>query len=321
MDANRQVRLHEFEGPPQGPLVVVHGGAWAIPDECVADHETALARALMTARRSIAMGKSAAEVVVDAIASMENSAVFDAGAGSVLNKDGQVEMDAGIMTGNDSRWGAVGAVKHLPNPIIAANTLRADVKMEARFLVSEGAERYAAERGLPAVSNESLICKREEARYQELLERYKHMSASFSSGPRGTVGCVVRDADGNLAAGTSTGGTPFRPAGRVGDSPIPGSGYYSDSGVATSATGWGEAIATVQLCRTASNHVLDSGQAGDSIARALSNMYDTVKAPDQTGGRGGLIMLTREGRIAIGYSTERMARGWIEGTDIIVQVN
>ncbi len=312
-----------FNHDPARPAVIIHGGAWSIPDDFVDEHRRSLEKSLDVAIRTAIAGMPAHRIVEATIATMEDSGVFDAGCGSVLTAKGTVEMDAGIMTGSDARFGSVGAVRRLKNPIQVANLIRGDPRQEARFLVGSGAERIAEECGIELIANEQLVCERELRRYRRLQKRYEHMAKSFSVEsqpvPRGTVGCVARDKMGNLAAGTSTGGTPYRPVGRIGDSPLPGSGFFASTAAGASATGWGEAIATVQLCKSACD-LAKSMQASDALKNALASMGDTVKDLDNKPARGGLILLLSNGQAAWGFSTKRMARAWWNGEDQLIAV-
>ena len=203
--------------PGDGPVVLVHGGAWDIPDAALAEHRDGLERALRVARRAVEAGRDALAVAVEVVAALEDHPAFDAGRGAVLDRDGGVQLDAGVMEGASRRWGAVANVRGLPNPVRAARALL-DADGQARLLVGEGAERFAAEVGLPAVAPSALVVERERQRYDRLRAHPDFGTAatagqmdvprSPADAPAGTVGCVVRDAEGRLAAATSTGGAP-----------------------------------------------------------------------------------------------------------------
>ncbi|WP_412063200.1 isoaspartyl peptidase/L-asparaginase family protein [Rubrivirga sp. IMCC45206] len=294
--------------PGDGPLVLIHGGAWDIPDDGLAEHLDGLTRALRVARRAFEHGRSALAIAVETVAALEDHPAFDAGRGAVLDRDGLPQLDAGVMDGTDLRWGAVANVRRVKNPVrLAQALLSADG--QARLLVAEGAERFAAEVGLPSVSPQSLIVDRERARYERLTSTPDfHTSAAFSGEmdvPRGTVGCVVRDAEGRVAAATSTGGAPLTRSGRVGDSPIPGAGFYADARGAASTTGWGEAILTTQL---AARSVGADPEA--TAAAALADMAARVVWPGARVATGGVIALNAAGVAGWAFSTPRMARGW-----------
>lgn len=301
--------VHSGSVAAVGPAVLVHGGAWDIPTDELDAHRDGLARALRVAQRALAKSRPALDVVAETVAALEDHPAFDAGRGAVLDRDGLPQLDAGVMEGHTLRWGAVANVRHLANPIRAARAL-VDADGQARLLVGEGAERYAAELGLPAVDPTALVVDRERQRFERLsAERGFHTSGAFAGpAPRGTVGCVVLDGDGRLAAGTSTGGAPLTRPGRVGDSPVVGSGFFADDRAGASATGWGEAISTVQL----SVRVCDaSAESPEAAAREhLDRMRDRVRWGEAEPATGGVIVLTREGRGAWAFTTPRMARGW-----------
>lgn len=307
--------------PPDGPCLLVHGGAWAIPDDECAAHEDGLREALARGRKLLLDGAPALDVVTETVAVMEAHGAFDAGRGAVLTRDGTVELDAGVMAGDTLDYGAVMGVTRLGHPVRLARHL-ARGSGAVRLLAGEGAHRMAPEAGIPLVEPASLVCPRERARYERLCrEAGFHPSDPFQAAPQGTVGCVARDRDGRLAAATSTGGTPFRPAGRVGDSPLPGAGFYAAGGAAASATGWGEAIAAVLLCGRAVDAVME-GEAPAAVAEdRLRHLHAAIRSPGGLGATGGLILLAADGRGAWAFTTPRMARGgWHEGADLWVAV-
>ncbi|MEM1056891.1 MAG: isoaspartyl peptidase/L-asparaginase [Bacteroidota bacterium] len=288
----------------------MHGGAWAIPREETDAHLDGLGRALARARQLAERGWSAMEIVVETVAVLEAHPAFDAGVGAVLDRDGRPQLDAGVMDGQSMAWGAVANVRTVAHPVrLAARVAEGDG--QARLLVGEGAERFAAELGMPHVEPERLIVARERARYERLLEEQGfHTSRAFSGeAPRGTVGCVALDADGRLAAATSTGGAPFTRPGRVGDSPIVGSGFWADGHAALSATGWGEAISTVQLCARAGAEIERGLAPHEAAQQRLDAMREIVRWPGATAATGGLIALDRTGRGGWAFTTPRMARG------------
>ena len=307
-----------------GPALLVHGGAWDIPDAVVRDHRDGLREALGVGRQLLRDGGAALDVVTETVAALEAHGAFDAGCGAMLNQDGAVELDAGIMDGATLRYGSVMATQRVAHPVRVARRLLADDRGQARMLVGEGAERFADAEGFALVDNDALVCERERARYEQLRTEADRVVPSRSFRPQAghdTVGCVARDANGRLAAATSTGGTPFKPPGRVGDSPLPGAGFYATEGAAVSATGWGEAIAAVVLaCRTAD--AVHGGATPEEAARArLLHMHDCVDDPDGEGATGGLLVLDADGHGAVAFTTPRMARaGWHAGGEAWVAV-
>ena len=250
------------------------------------------------------------DIVVETVAVMESHPAFDAGRGSVLDRDGRPQLDAGAMDGATLAWGAVANVRTILHPIHLARAL-AEADGQARLMVGEGAERLASELGMPYLEPEALIVARERVRYEHLLEAHGyHTSGAFSGvAPRGTVGCVALDADGHLAAATSTGGAPLTPSGRVGDSPIVGSGFWADHHAALSATGWGEAISTVQLCSRAGLEIEAGRSPIEAVRRRLHAMRDAIQWPGASDATGGLIALDAAGNGSWAFTTPRMARG------------
>ena len=302
--------------PPAGaPALIVHGGAWDIPDADLDDHLDGLRMAVARGRALLERGRSALDVVEEVVAAMERHGAFDAGRGAVLDRDGAAQLDAGIMCGATLRWGAVANVRTLPEPVRIARRLL-DADGQARLLVADGAERFAAEAGLPAVDPARLVHPREMARYEALREASAFHTSDAFAGPRGTVGCVALDADGRLAAATSTGGAPLAPPGRVGDAPLVGSGFYADGAAAASATGWGEALATVQICARAVALVDAGARPADAAAQELGRMREAIRWAGASPATGGLIVLAADGTPGWAFTTPRMARaGWATGQE------
>lgn len=302
------------------PVVLLHGGAWDIPDAEVSDYIAGMADAIAIGRTLVGSGAPASEVVVSVVAKMEDSGVFDAGRGSVLRTDGTAVLDAGIMSGSDRSFGAVGMVRRIRNPIAFANTLRRDGRGIVRLAAGVDAEELALEMGHDLVDPEYQICEREVRRFNELrsISAY-HTSVNFMADrdPRGTVGCVVLDSHGQLASGTSTGGTPLSPPGRIGDTPLPGCGFYCSANAGASATGWGEAIATVNLCaRIVDDADDDRKEAHTILADRLTRMRSDVLNPNGSGATGGAIVVLANGSFGWAYTTPRMARAfWSPDTD------
>ncbi len=306
------VPVHSGAVAGEGPLVLVHGGAWDIPTDETDAHVDGMTRALRVGRRAVERGLGALAVAVEVVAALEDHPAFDAGRGSVLDRDGLAQLDAGVMDGPTLRWGAVANVRRLKNPVRTAHAL-VEADGQARLLVAEGAERFAAEHGHAEVSPSALVVDRERERYARLQAHASfHTSAAFAGAmdvPRGTVGCVVVDGEGRVAAATSTGGAPFTRAGRVGDSPVPGAGYFADGSGAASATGWGEAILTTQLAARAVSG-LSHGEPSRAAAEALADMAARVRWPGASVATGGLIVARADGAAGWAFSTPRMARGW-----------
>lgn len=287
------------------PAFIVHGGAWGIPDAEVADHLAGVRAAVDTGWRILAEGGSALDAVEAAIVLMEDDPAFDAGVGSHLNRDGQVELDAGLMEGAELRAGAVAGVRRLRHPISAARRIM-EIGDHILF-VGDGAERYAEEKGIALIDNGELVIPRERARYEAMRAETLKLTTPdpFRQRHFGTVGAVALDAAGRIVAGTSTGGSLYKRPGRVGDSPLPGSGYWADATTAgVSTTGWGESIIRVQLARRAAE-LIDQGAVGPEAAvRAIEELGTRV------GGWGGIILIDRAGWIGFAHNTPRMAFAW-----------
>ncbi|HVO62321.1 MAG TPA: isoaspartyl peptidase/L-asparaginase [Terriglobales bacterium] len=284
------------------PVLVVHGGAWAIPDDMVDAHVRGVRNAATVGWRVLERGGSALDAVEEAVVVMENDETFDAGRGSFLNRDGKVQLDALIMEGSTLRAGGVGCVEHIANPIRAARKILSESPHV--YFVGEGAERFAREHGIVLCRNEDLIISREVERLREfqahLGEQTPNIFAAETSVD--TVGAVALDRDGNLAAATSTGGTLNKAPGRLGDSSLIGCGCYAENeSAAASTTGWGEPIMKLVLAKWSTDRVR-SGSVPEWVAKeAISHLEERVK------GHGGIILLDPEGRFGIAHNTPRMA--------------
>jgi beta-aspartyl-peptidase (threonine type) len=286
-------------------VLMVHGGAWEIPDEEIEAHIRGVQEALHHGWTLLTGGCRAVDVVEETVAVMEDDPTFDAGRGSILNTDGSIEMDASIMDGADLNAGAVAALRNFPNPVRVAR--RVMDKTEHILLAGEGCEAFARKQGFTPVSIENLLTPRELERLQSLIQDKKFRTPHAFGGKRGTVGAVALDNRGDLAAATSTGGTPRKIPGRVGDSPIIGCGTYAENGVGgISCTGWGESIMKVMLART----IADFLRSGTSPEAAVKKGIEVLRK--RTDGLGGAICLDSRGRIGIAFNTPRMARGYMK---------
>jgi beta-aspartyl-peptidase (threonine type) len=284
--------------------LVVHGGAWAIPDDVVDAHLRGVEKALGEGWRVLESGGKALDAVQAAIVSMEDDEIFDAGRGSFLTRDGRVQLDALMMDGATLRAGGVGCVERIRNPIQAARLILEDSPHV--YFVGGGAERFAKEHGITLCDNDELVIEREVLRLKAAQEKEAagHPDLTFA-GPQSshdTVGAVALDAGGNIAAGTSTGGTLNKAPGRVGDSSLIGCGCYADNlSAAASCTGWGEPIMKLVLAKWAADRVR-SGGAPDAVAtEAMAYLKSRLQ------GHGGMILLDARGRFGIAHNTPRMA--------------
>lgn len=284
------------------PVLVVHGGAWAIPDDMVDAHLHGVRNAVAAGWSALEKGGDALDAVEAAVVVMEDDETFDAGRGSFLNREGKVQCDALIMDGATLRAGGVGCVEHIANPIRAARKVLSESPHV--YFVAEGAERFAQEHGIHLCSNGDLIIPRE-------VERLRALQADAESTGRDlfaptishdTVGAVALDSKGNIAAATSTGGTLNKAPGRLGDSSLIGCGCYADNqSAAASTTGWGEPIMKLVLAKWAADRVATGNLPQWVAAEAMNYLKDRV------GGHGGIIVLDSAGRFGIAHNTPRMA--------------
>jgi beta-aspartyl-peptidase (threonine type) len=285
------------------PSLIVHGGAWNIPESLRADCREGCRNALAAGWKILDGGGSAIDAIEAAIIVLEDDPVFDAGIGSHLNRDGCVELDAIVMNGATLKAGAVAAVQRVRNPIrLARRVMEASEHM---MIVAAGAEQFAQEQGLPLCDPAELAIERERVAWRRCVED-GHAAEMHVDHAMGTVGAVAIDARGNLFAGTSTGGTCCKHAGRVGDSPLIGCGCYADAeGGGVSCTGLGEAIMRVVLAKTAVEF-LRAGTSPMETAQACTKILH------QRGrGTGGLILLGRDGTPGFAFTTSHMAFGYV----------
>ena len=273
--------------------IAIHGGAGAMPRATLsAERERATAPA--SRRRSTAATRCspAAAAVLDAVATavrmLEDDPGFNAGHGAALTRDGAAELDAAIMDGRQMRAGAVASVRHVRNPIELAR--RVMEKSRHVLLVGAGAEEFALEEQFVLVPNRYFRTA-ERLEQLEAEQRGERISELVPPAPQGTVGAVARDAHGNLAAATSTGGMTNKRPGRVGDSPIIGAGTYAKNGVcAVSATGHGEYF----IRAVAAHHVCAAVRVPRPDA-AAGGARDAARDPAGLGGDGGLIAVDQDG--------------------------
>jgi beta-aspartyl-peptidase (threonine type) len=288
------------EEPEMRPSIIVHGGAWDIPPDLHQAHREGTCRAAEVGWSVLAGGGSAMDAVEAAIVCMEDDETFDAGRGSFLNADGQVELDAGFMDGAGLQVGAVAGVQFIQNPIRLARAVME--KSEHVLLAAQGAQRFAHKVGFSPCALTDLAVPREFERWQKYLYDRTYSTRQSFSRPADTVGCVALDQSGHMAAGTSTGGTPNKMPGRVGDVPMVGSGFYADDEFGgASSTGWGESIAKVLLARLAL-HLLDQCHDPHQAARDAIQTLET-----KVNGLGGLVLLSPDGRPGWHHNTPHMA--------------
>jgi beta-aspartyl-peptidase (threonine type) len=297
---------------PLNPIVVaIHGGAGTITRasmtaEKEAAYRAVLATSLAAGHAVLAAGGGAVDAVLAAVRVMEDSPLFNAGRGAVFTADGRNELDAAIMDGQTRAAGAVAGVTRIRNPILAAHAVMR--RSPHVLLAGAGAERFAQAQGLELVGPEYFYT----AERWEQLERARAADVvaldhdGAAALPRfGTVGAVALDREGNLAAGTSTGGMTNKRWGRVGDSPLVGAGTYADNDTAAvSATGTGEHFIRAVAAYDVAARMKYAGATLDEAAAAA--VRDGV---EPLGGRGGLVALDRRGNVALPFNSEGMYRG------------
>ncbi len=287
----------------KNPVLLVHGGAWAIPDEVVEDHLRGVREAQAVGWKILDKGGSALDAVEETVASMEEDEVFDAGRGSFLTSDGTVQLDALLMDGATLRAGGVGCVEHIRNPIRAARKVLAESPHV--YFVGEGAERFAVEHGIELIDNKELVLPREVQRLKKAGPKQKigEPDPTFSATTsHDTIGAVACDKNGNIAAATSTGGTLNKTPGRVGDSSLIGCGCYADNeSAAISCTGWGEPIMKLVLAKWTADRVAAGVPPDESSRDAITYLHSRLN------GHGGMIVVDAHGRYGIAHNTPRMA--------------
>jgi beta-aspartyl-peptidase (threonine type) len=277
-----------------------------MPDDAVAAHEDGIANALAAGYALLEDGASAVDAVEAAVAVMEDDETFDAGRGSFLTQDGRVQMDALLMNGENLRTGGVACVERIRNPIHAARLVLD--KSPHVYFVGTGAERFARQHGMSLCDNMELVIPREQERLYKAQadERAGLRDETFSGSldSHDTVGAVALDGRGNIAAGTSTGGTLNKAPGRVGDSSLIGCGCYADNQTAAvSLTGWGEPIMKLVLGKWAVDRVAAGASPEQAAHEAIDYLFTRM------GGHGGIILLAPDGRVGLAHNTPRMAWG------------
>ena len=264
------------------PALIVHGGAGPIPASERAPRQAAVERALEAGWQHIRDGCMAAAAA--AVRHMEDEPLLNAGIGACLNVDGEVELDAGVMEGAERRAGGAAGLLDVRHPVELALAVMRDGRHV--LLAGAGASRFAREHGVEMCDPSIFITDRKR---QDLVQGTD------------TVGAVARDADGHLAVAVSTGGISGKLSGRIGDSPIPGAGFYADDRYgAIAGTGQGEAFIRLALCRVALIE-LQQGMSPEAVARgAVAALGDVMHA------RGGVILIGREGAPQAAFNTPAM---------------
>lgn len=289
--------------------LVIHGGAGVMSKDKMSkerqsEYKAKLNEALDLGDKMLQNGASATDVVVKVINILENSPLFNAGKGAVFTHDGINELDASIMEGKSLNAGAVAGVRDIKNPINAAREVM-DNSVHV-LLSGTGASEFAKKQGLEIVPNKYFYT---DSRYQSLQRLLKKERERSSKDNIGTVGCVVLDTQGNLCAGTSTGGMTNKRYGRIGDSPIIGAGTYANNKTcAVSCTGHGEYYIRLGFARDISALMEYKNL---SISKACLSEIGKLS---ELKGTGGVIGIDAQGNIAMEFNTSGMFRGYIKSS-------
>lgn len=305
-------------------VLVIHGGAGTIEKKHMTPekerlYREALTRALENGYNEIKSGKAALDAVQAAVNVLEDSPLFNAGKGAVFTNEGKNELDASIMDGATLKAGAVAGVTTLKNPINAARAVME--KSEHVMMVGKGAELFALSQGCDTVSPSYFYTEERWNQLQRTIKEEELGRAAYNFNPSeslisgvsredkkfGTVGAVALDKNGNLAAGTSTGGMTNKRFGRVGDSPIIGAGTYCNNATAgISSTGWGEFYIREVAAHRVSNLIELKGM---DVQAATQQVIEEI---GKMGGDGGMISLDKNGKVAMEFNTSGMYRGTVD---------
>lgn len=294
--------------------IVVHGGAGTIlkknmTKEMEEEYSSKLKEAIHAGYSILENNGSSLDAVEATIKILENSDLFNAGKGSVLSYDGMVEMDASIMDGSNLNAGAVTGIKKIKNPISAARLVME--KSDHVLLSGEGAELFGISNGLKSVDNEYFITKKRLNSLKKTKQKDSIVDNKF-----GTVGCVAIDINGNLSAGTSTGGMTNKRWNRIGDVPIIGAGNYANNSTCgISSTGWGEFFIRNVVAYDISSQMEYRQESIESAAK------NTLKKVKNLGGSGGVIGIDNKGNVMMNFNTEGMYRGFKKsGTETVIKI-
>ncbi|MEM9091130.1 MAG: isoaspartyl peptidase/L-asparaginase family protein [Cyanobacteria bacterium P01_F01_bin.53] len=310
--------------------LIIHGGAGALEDlkyeASESEFKESILEILASGRKRLENGEAALDVVEHCVNLLEDNPLYNAGKGSVLNENGQVEMDAALMNGPDLKAGAVTCVKNIKNPISLARQVLE--QGDHVMLAGEGALEFAKFSKAELQPDDYFITPARVKQLEEAQsvgrmmldhEKVKPEAANKSSNKQklGTVGAVARDIHGNLAAATSTGGLVNKRWGRVGDTPVVGAGVFADNETCgVSATGYGEQFLRTVFAKTVSDYVQFKGLDATEAAQAGID-YLVAKV----NGEGGVIVIDGAGKCAAAQSTSGLIHGWIElGGDAVCKL-
>ncbi len=310
--------------------IIVHGGAGIISPDRSEIMKAGCKEAAQIGWQVLRKNGTALDAVEAAVRALEDNPNYNAGTGSGLTVDGNIEMDAGIMEGHTLNVGAVASVELIKNPITLARRIQESPHV---LLVGSGAQQFALEHGMTLCKREDLLTQRQYERWLKarkiqgeeiqnhhivgtipIYEEGKNKSKGSDELPgmkeekHGTVGAVALDQFGILAAATSTGGTPNKYPGRVGDSPLVGCGFYADENAAVSCTGHGEDFVRLLIAKRAADFVGSGAHAREAVEKTLAVLGARAY------GTGGLILVDRGGNIGIAWNSQHMVHAYITST-------
>jgi len=297
--------------------LIIHGGCGGV-DKFSEDEQQAYLesqrRILAEGEALLKSGKSALETVEYCVKLLEDDTLYNAGKGSVLNEDGEVEMDASIMDGKDLMAGAVAGIKNIKNPVELAKKVMEETPHV--FLIGDGAEKFAKIHNIKTENPEYFIIEKRKQQL-ELAKKVGGVMLDYTDvkldNKLGTVGAVARDKNGNLAAATSTGGMTNKKFGRVGDSPLIGAGNYADNeSCGISCTGKGEHFIKTGFAKFVSDLIYLKNLSGPEAGVEAINYFKK-----KMNGEGGFIMIDKDGNCSSLFTTAGLIRAWVsEGEEI-----
>jgi beta-aspartyl-peptidase (threonine type) len=284
--------------------LIVHGGAGNINPERYGPAQAGCQAAALAGWRVLTSGGSALDAVQAAVMALEDDPGFNAGTGAVLTTDGRAQLDAGMMDGRTLDVGAVAGVERIKNPILLARRV---LQSPHVLLAGEGAERFATEEGLALCDPADLVTPAQYARWRQGYRAGDDVNVEAGDADQhGTVGAVALDGEGRVVAAASTGGMAAKHPGRIGDTPLPGCGFYAEDGLGgASSTGHGEYFIRLLLARRAVE-LLGTGMSAQEAARAAIDVLGS-----RLGGAGGLILVDAQGRVGAARNTPAMAYAYI----------
>lgn len=278
------------------PTLIAHGGAWDWDDAQDGIKCSGLKEAVFRGYQVLQQGGTALDAVEQTVIALEDNPVFDAGTGGYLNQAGVVQLDALIVDGSKYDFGAVGGATRVRNPITLARKVMEST--EQCFLVGEGADLMAEKLGISPIPNIELVTP----------EMRTFFASQQTEGPSDTVGAVALDHKGNVAVATSTSGTPYKPVGRVGDSPIYGAGGYAENGVGTTGTtGKGENIMRTLLAKY-TNDQMATGLNAQAAAKAAMQHIEAIFQNSMS----GVIVIDQQGNLGAAHTSPKLALGWVD---------